>query len=177
MGASAAKEEEPDPGDLIEIFRGLYRHWAVYIGDGYVVHLLAPEGFLNARVKKEKLQDVVNNNKWGINNLLDGIYRPRPIRKIVEVALSWVGKDVEYSISDWNCEHFATKCRYGKAESFQVIMTQSMVPGATAVADGVMKACRFLGNPLIGTSTSNSHSAELIPVSKGPNVPTLPLRK
>lgn len=32
--------ESPQPGDLIEIFRLDYKHWAVYVGDGYVVHLL-----------------------------------------------------------------------------------------------------------------------------------------
>ncbi|XP_042273922.1 phospholipase A and acyltransferase 4-like [Thunnus maccoyii] len=156
MGALIAKE--PDPGDLIEIIRGIYQHWAVYIGDGYVVHLLGPEGFVNARVKKEKLQDVVNNNKWEVKNLFDDTYKPRPIKEIVEVALSWVGKDVEYSISDWNCEHFATWCRYGKAKSLQVLMSQIMMPGAVAVADGVMKASRYIGTPLIGISTSLSKS-------------------
>lgn len=28
------------PGDLIQIFRGSYEHWAVYIGRNKVVHLL-----------------------------------------------------------------------------------------------------------------------------------------
>ena len=32
-------QPEPQPGDLIEIFRGFYSHWAVYVGGGYVVHL------------------------------------------------------------------------------------------------------------------------------------------
>lgn len=35
-------QPEPNPGDLIEIFRPLYRHWAVYVGDGFVVHLAPP---------------------------------------------------------------------------------------------------------------------------------------
>ena len=35
-------QPEPQPGDLIEIFRPFYRHWAVYIGNGYVVHLAPP---------------------------------------------------------------------------------------------------------------------------------------
>ncbi|KAK2100275.1 Phospholipase A and acyltransferase 3 [Saguinus oedipus] len=37
---------EPKPGDLIEIFRPFYRHWAIYVGDGYVVHLAPPNGVL-----------------------------------------------------------------------------------------------------------------------------------
>lgn len=30
---------EPQPGDLIEIFRPAYQHWALYLGDGYIVNL------------------------------------------------------------------------------------------------------------------------------------------
>lgn len=35
-------QPEPKPGDLIEIFRPFYRHWAIYVGDGYVIHLAPP---------------------------------------------------------------------------------------------------------------------------------------
>lgn len=31
------------PGDLIEIFRPAYQHWALYLGDGYVINV-APLG-------------------------------------------------------------------------------------------------------------------------------------
>lgn len=30
---------EPQPGDLIEIFRPAYQHWALYLGDGYIINL------------------------------------------------------------------------------------------------------------------------------------------
>ncbi|XP_028857225.1 uncharacterized protein LOC114802504 isoform X2 [Denticeps clupeoides] len=29
----------PQPGDLIEIFRPAYQHWALYLGDGYIINL------------------------------------------------------------------------------------------------------------------------------------------
>lgn len=35
-------DEKPELGDLIEIFRGTYQHWAVYVGEGFVVHLSPP---------------------------------------------------------------------------------------------------------------------------------------
>lgn len=40
-------QAKPRPGDLIEIFRFGYEHWAIYVGDGYVVHLAPPskDGF------------------------------------------------------------------------------------------------------------------------------------
>lgn len=33
----------PQPGDLIEVFRSGYQHWALYLGDGYVINI-APLG-------------------------------------------------------------------------------------------------------------------------------------
>lgn len=35
-------DETPKPGDLIEVFRVGYQHWAVYVGDGFVVHKAPP---------------------------------------------------------------------------------------------------------------------------------------
>lgn len=35
-------QAKPKAGDLIEIFRPGYAHWALYVGDGYVVHLGPP---------------------------------------------------------------------------------------------------------------------------------------
>uniref|UniRef100_A0A8C8XY87 LRAT domain-containing protein n=1 Tax=Panthera leo TaxID=9689 RepID=A0A8C8XY87_PANLE len=29
----------PQPGDLIEVFRSGYQHWALYLGDGYVINI------------------------------------------------------------------------------------------------------------------------------------------
>eukprot|EP00062_Callorhinchus_milii_P008918 gi/632952145/ref/XP_007891687.1/ PREDICTED: HRAS-like suppressor 3 [Callorhinchus milii] len=31
------------PGDLIKIFRGKFKHWAVYVGIGHVVHIMVQE--------------------------------------------------------------------------------------------------------------------------------------
>ncbi|XP_042274201.1 phospholipase A and acyltransferase 4-like [Thunnus maccoyii] len=122
---------EPEPGDLIEFSCGVYKHWAVYIGDGDVVHLVTPDisssaasstvsgGSVRGQVKKNKLKDVINGKDWKINNLHDHKWKPRPKQKIVKDAVLWVGEAVEYSVTDRNCEHIATLCRYGKPESRQ----------------------------------------------------------
>uniref|UniRef100_A0A672J6R4 LRAT domain-containing protein n=1 Tax=Salarias fasciatus TaxID=181472 RepID=A0A672J6R4_SALFA len=122
--------KNPEPGDLIEISRGGYQHWAVYVGDGYVVHLTAacgssPNGLSSppnkkALVKKEKLQDAVGTDEWKVNNILDKKYRPRPVDVIVREACAREGQELPYGIATRNCEHFATELRYGKAESQQV---------------------------------------------------------
>lgn len=45
-------EEKPQPGDLIEIFRGTYQHWAIYVGDGFVIHLAPPCESVVTLIKK-----------------------------------------------------------------------------------------------------------------------------
>ncbi|XP_073210847.1 phospholipase A and acyltransferase 3-like [Lepidochelys kempii] len=42
------KGRKPRSGDLIEIDRGFYKHWCVYVGDDYIVHLTGASG-LGAR--------------------------------------------------------------------------------------------------------------------------------
>ncbi|KAM4622090.1 phospholipase A and acyltransferase 3-like isoform 1-T2 [Polymixia lowei] len=138
-------DKKPEVGDLIEIFRGSYQHWAVYIGDGYVVHLAPPSEVLGAGVssmmsvlcekavvKREELWDVVGTDRWEINNGLDKKYEPQPVHNIVSEARKLVGKELPYSVFQGNCEHFVTELRYGKAESRQVRKA-----GEVALAVGV----------------------------------------
>ncbi|KAI7789233.1 phospholipase A and acyltransferase 3-like [Triplophysa rosa] len=126
-------DEKPEPGDLIEIFRGGYQHWAIYVGDGFVIHLAPPSEYANAGsysmmsvtcdralVKKEEMWDVVGSDEYRINNLLDDKYEPRDIRDILRDAQSLVGRRRPYSVVGCNCEHFVTELRYGKPESRQV---------------------------------------------------------
>ncbi|KAL7863008.1 hypothetical protein SRHO_G00119920 [Serrasalmus rhombeus] len=126
-------DEKPEPGDLIEIFRGTYQHWAIYIGEGYIIHLAPPSEHAQAgaysmmsvlcdkaMVKKEQLWDVVGNDEYAINNLMDKKYEPRPVRVILRDAHGLLGQELPYCVFSGNCEHFVTELRYGKPESRQV---------------------------------------------------------
>uniref|UniRef100_A0A8D0A5U1 LRAT domain-containing protein n=1 Tax=Sander lucioperca TaxID=283035 RepID=A0A8D0A5U1_SANLU len=117
------------PGDLIEIDRGMYQHWALYIGGMEVVHLTTPSssGFALmvldspiGKVKREKIWEVVSNDSFKVNNLLDYKHQPHESYIIVKEACSMVGLELPYSIFTKNCEHFVTDLRYGKPESRQV---------------------------------------------------------
>ncbi|XP_038139239.1 phospholipase A and acyltransferase 3-like [Cyprinodon tularosa] len=116
--------KEPKPGDMIEIFRDLYQHWAVYVGNGYVVHFSIEGGQSGSgtaagkkgSVRKGLLKDA---GKWKVNNYLDEEYEPRPSDEIVKKACSLVGSNLTYSLGSYNCEHFATEQRYGRPESRQ----------------------------------------------------------
>ncbi|XP_061588187.1 phospholipase A and acyltransferase 3-like [Cololabis saira] len=142
-------QREVKPGDLIEIFRGSYKHWAVYVGGGNVVHLVTTGGGGSSSsiagrgddsvgvVLKEKLEDVVKKDRWTVNNLLDNKYRSRPANDIVKAACSLVDTNLQYDLLKYNCEHFATEMRYGKPESRQV---QNATAVATTLGLGALGA-------------------------------------
>uniref|UniRef100_A0A3Q3XRB6 LRAT domain-containing protein n=1 Tax=Mola mola TaxID=94237 RepID=A0A3Q3XRB6_MOLML len=117
------------PGDLIQIFRGTYEHWAIYMGGNKVVHLIPSSpygnlGFLmdssTAQVRCQNIWQVVRHDDFRINNLLDDEYEPRERHLILRDAHRLVGQRLPYCITTHNCEHFVTQLRYGKPESRQV---------------------------------------------------------
>ncbi|XP_047197643.1 uncharacterized protein LOC118116247 [Hippoglossus stenolepis] len=122
-GKAESRQFNGKPGDLIEIFRGPYQHWAVYIGENEVVHFTTDGGHSsgssellssNGKVKREKLTDVVGNHRHQVNNLLDEKYDARKPMTIVKEACVMVGSELPYNVATYNCEHFATEMRYGK---------------------------------------------------------------
>uniref|UniRef100_A0A8D2HCI3 LRAT domain-containing protein n=1 Tax=Urocitellus parryii TaxID=9999 RepID=A0A8D2HCI3_UROPR len=131
-----SKTHFPSPPYLIEIFYLGYEHWAIYVGNGYVVHM-APtceaagggvSGFSSvvgnrAIVKKELLSVVAGKHKYRVNNKRDKKYNPLPPNKIVQQAEKMVGKEVPYSVTTNNCEHFVTALRYDIPHSDQVCLS------------------------------------------------------
>ncbi|XP_016332133.1 HRAS-like suppressor 3 [Sinocyclocheilus anshuiensis] len=146
----AKYEKKPEPGDLIEIFRGTYQHWAIYVGEGYVIHLAPPSEHAQAgaysmmsvlcdkaTVKKEELYEVVGNDEYCINNLLDEKYKPRPVREILRAAHRFLGKELPYSVFTRNCEHFVTELRYGEPQSRQVREAVETVAAVAVAGIGI----------------------------------------
>ncbi|XP_056382954.1 phospholipase A and acyltransferase 2-like [Hyla sarda] len=134
----------PKPGDLIEFIRSFYKHWGIYVGDGYVVHLTDQEGGSSlssafggsAVVRKELLEKVANGCNYKVNNKYDEKIKPYPAEKIVRAALQLVDQPMQYSVTSANCEHFATELRYGKGFSDQVANAATY----TAVGGGIFVA-------------------------------------
>lgn len=134
----------PEPGDLIEIDRRVYQHWALYMGDGYVINVTpvdegAPSLSVSttsiftrkAKVKKQLLKEVVGNHKWRVNNKYDRSRTPRPVKEIIRMAEQWIDREVPYDVLGSNCEHFVTELRYGEGVSEQV--KKAVLYTATAV--------------------------------------------
>ncbi|XP_015240156.1 PREDICTED: HRAS-like suppressor 3 [Cyprinodon variegatus] len=166
-------DEKPEPGDLIEIFRGTYQHWALYVGEGFVVHLAPPSEAPGAgsnsmmsvltekaMVKKEELWDVVGTNKWKINNSLDDKYKPRPPHVIVREACNMVGQELPYCVFRGNCEHFVNELRYGKAESRQVQKAGEVVMVAGMAAAVGLGICALAGALFGGSKKENKEDTK-----------------
>uniref|UniRef100_A0A8C8R7W9 LRAT domain-containing protein n=1 Tax=Pelusios castaneus TaxID=367368 RepID=A0A8C8R7W9_9SAUR len=145
---------ELELGDLIEIFRFGYQHWAIYVGDGYIIHLAPPSempeaGFASlmstltnkALVKKERLHDVVGRHRYRVNNKHDRKLPPLPAAKVVRSAEQLVGQEMPYKVTSENCEHFVTELRYGVARSDQV---RDVLVGVSVAGLG-LAALGFLG--------------------------------
>ncbi|XP_010145460.1 PREDICTED: phospholipid-metabolizing enzyme A-C1 [Eurypyga helias] len=146
-GFSASNPGDPQPGDLIEIFRPAYQHWALYLGDGYVINVTPleegpPATFASAksvfsrkaRVRMQLLKDVVGNDTYHINNKYDGTYDPLPVEEIIRRAEYLVDQEVSYDLLGNNCEHFVTLLRYGEAVSDQANRAIGAIGLVTAAA-------------------------------------------
>ncbi|NWT46506.1 HRSL1 enzyme, partial [Rissa tridactyla] len=144
---SATHPGDPQPGDLIEIFRPAYQHWALYLGDGYIINVTPvdegpPATFSSAksvfsrkaRVRMQLLKDVVGNDTYHINNKYDGTYAPLPVEEIIRRAEYLIDQEVSYDLLGNNCEHFVTLLRYGEGVSDQAKRAIGAIGFVTAAA-------------------------------------------
>ncbi|MBN3314675.1 HRSL1 enzyme, partial [Atractosteus spatula] len=118
----------PQPGDLIEIFRPAYQHWALYLGDGYIINLTP------VVVRMQLLKEVVGGDSYRINNKYDDKYTPLPICDIIDRAQFLIGQEVSYDLLGNNCEHFVTLLRYGEGVSDQASRAIGAISFVTAAA-------------------------------------------
>nr|KAF6438822.1 hypothetical protein HJG59_015314 [Molossus molossus] len=124
----ASLVEEPRTGDIIQISRSGYSHWAIYVGDGHVIHLApldeSPEVGSSPRkgeVKRELLAEVAGDCPYQVNNHLDHLYEPRPVKEMIRSAEEMIGEEMEYCFQRSSHELFVTDLRYGQARSRQCV--------------------------------------------------------
>ncbi|XP_053376782.1 phospholipase A and acyltransferase 3-like [Mercenaria mercenaria] len=122
-----------EEGDLVEFVRanGVFTHHGVYVGNGEIIHLglerkdnprnlpslLSAPG--RCEVRKDKLTDVAKHSDVSVNNRYDNTIQPFTKTEIVKRAYRRLGEK-GYNPLFYNCEHFATECRYGKPLSSQI---------------------------------------------------------
>ncbi|XP_074153955.1 phospholipase A and acyltransferase 1 isoform X4 [Sminthopsis crassicaudata] len=139
--------DNPEPGDLIEVFRPGYQHWTLYLGDGYVINMAptedsSPVPFTSAKsvfskkalVRMQLLKDVVGSDTYRINNKYDDMYSPLPLDEIIRLSEFLIGQEVSYDLLVNNCEHFVTLLRYGEGISEQANRAIGAIGIVTAAA-------------------------------------------
>ncbi|XP_043107918.1 phospholipase A and acyltransferase 1 [Puntigrus tetrazona] len=159
---NSLSNEEPRPGDLIEIFRPAYQHWALYLGDGYIINLTpldeSPAAAVSsvksvfsrkAVVRMQLLKEVVGGDSYRINNKYDDDHTPLAVSEIIQRAQLLIGQEVSYDLLGSNCEHFVTLLRYGEGVSEQA----SRAIGAISLVTAAASAFSVLG--LINTRSRN----------------------
>ena len=118
------------PGDMIQkkgnfILQWFYSHFAIYIGNGEIVHVAIPNSSGQGKtvIRRAKMKEAFRGELVRKNNHLDNapkfcdkIQQPH---KIVKAARDRDGEEWDYKLMTHNCEHFATWCRYGREVSLQ----------------------------------------------------------
>ena len=148
----SAVDLKPAVGDLIEIDRTLYAHWAVYVGDGRVVHVVGPndEDIPTewALVKMCPLIDVAGCSGVRVNNKYvrakERAIKPLDKEQIVQRAVEKLNQKVEYNFLTRNAEFYATRWRYGQGWSDQVI-SRSVILDRAASTLGQLKVVQSGG--------------------------------
>ncbi|NWS36892.1 PA216 protein, partial [Polioptila caerulea] len=69
------------------------------------------------KVKKQLLNEVVQKDKWHVNNESDKDHTPLPVEEIIRRCEGYIGKEVKYRVFGSNCERFVKKLRYGEQVS------------------------------------------------------------
>ena len=140
-----SSEEFVRVGDVIGVSRGAYEHYAIYIGDGQVIHYEGDFSDFKGRIsiRKAPFSDFLKRNKSYFVVSFEGKYpvkiqsttkfiangyyecKNTRINKVfspeetVQRALNRVG-ETRYNLISNNCEHFAMWCKTGVSESMQV---------------------------------------------------------
>lgn len=156
-------EKDLKPGDLIEIDRGTYNHWAMFSnksdnGTHWCFHVTTIDGDFEkkgammssarnavAALKKHKLKDILDDNESKqpslarINNKIEEAkrknYVPRQIEEVIENLEMQKDEQVRYNLTTYNCEHYVTNWKYGKGWSRQVevVKTSTILAAVAAV--------------------------------------------
>lgn|GEM_PF-156304 len=106
-------------GDHVRVFRGLYWHHGIDVGQGIVVHFAGEPGSLmnkkKARICRTRLDRFARGGEIEVVEYESCL----PPEEVAERAKSKVGQ-TGYDLLFNNCEHFATWCKTGRHRSEQI---------------------------------------------------------
>lgn len=107
------------PGDIIQIERKVYSHFAMYLGDGQVAHVKIRMAGAEKRgdIIQSSLAKAAKRCFVRVNNLEDEAWTlgltARPAEVVIANARAAVGTTIAYNVIMNNCEHVVTRFKYG----------------------------------------------------------------
>lgn len=114
-------QKDLKPGDILGVSRGMYEHYAVYIGNGEVIHYAAETSDFRggAAIRRAPFQNFLGTAKsYFVVCFPEDIFC-FSAEETVRRAEEKLG-ETKYSLISNNCEHFAIWCKTGCTESQQV---------------------------------------------------------
>ncbi|CAJ0966951.1 unnamed protein product [Ranitomeya imitator] len=126
-------------GDIIEILLPGHHHWAIYVGDGNIVHITgtivgAGDDSVHGNsvvVEKSTLDAEAKCGEIKVNNLYNGDVMPIPKDEVVRSALQIVGESKPYGTC---CRNFVLELKYGSANLDIIIRNLMPIPVELTVA-------------------------------------------
>ena len=104
------------PGSILRVFRGLYFHYGVYVGNGKVVHFCST----GDNELDSASADIIETSlsRFSKGDFVSVDTQEKPLfegEEIVRRARMSIGTKLgTYNLLSNNCEHFANWCRCGK---------------------------------------------------------------
>ncbi|KAM5138480.1 uncharacterized protein ACMZJ9_017048 [Mantella aurantiaca] len=139
-------------GDIIEILQPEHHHWAVYVGDGHIIHLTGriigsgdDSVHGDSIVEKITLENEAKGCKYKVNNILEDLI-PVPNDEVVKEALQMVGETKPCGSS---CRDFALELKFGRSNLDIIIRNLAPIPG-----DVTMAAAK--GVQIVGSAVNSS---------------------
>uniref|UniRef100_A0A8C4RDA8 LRAT domain-containing protein n=1 Tax=Eptatretus burgeri TaxID=7764 RepID=A0A8C4RDA8_EPTBU len=137
-------------GDVICVRHGYFQptHCGVYVGEGHVVHMVAPNIFpcfmfcgscpavSCSCVQRDTIQSFQKGKE--ITVVRSWVLKPLSDEEIVRRCEKRVGDMIKFDPANYNCQHFANEMRYGQPVSYQVQAT-------SAVGGAVLGSVAFVG--------------------------------
>lgn len=142
---------KPQPGDVLSVNRGLYKHYGVYVGNNTVVHFSGGSGNeLSSRracIRKTTLDDFSKNGEVQVETkCVESFNRKETVIR----ALNAVGNEKGKDALPWNnCEHFANWCRYGQKRSTQVEQFAASFASISALVLGTVLIGKIIEEEII----------------------------
>lgn len=131
------------PGDILIVNRGLYKHYGIYAGNGTVIHYASRNGDFgdDICIHEAPLEQFADEDEIIVGRFSETFLHTHTLHspeETVRRARSRIGER-KYNLITNNCEHFALWCKTGESESGQVNTAAAAIALAASIFDSLFE--------------------------------------